>query len=89
MQKKNTHFTTQNIWYIFFIIAVRSVYKIQPNKAGANGGTKITIDGTGFSANNYESGNRVVFVSKSLTRTYECAVSKDGTTEVQILCTTV
>lgn len=69
-----------------FFSAVRSVLKVNTIAGSLNGGTKITIDGTGFATNQYDGGNSVFLTSE--TEVVECKVQKDGTTEVQILCVT-
>jgi len=51
-----------------------------------NGETRLTIDGSIFSTDQYSAGNIVKLVSS--TAVYDCPVHKDGSTEVQIMCYT-
>ncbi|CAG2205079.1 unnamed protein product [Mytilus edulis] len=63
-----------------------TVHGVTPNKGSLNGETRLTIDGKGFSEDQYNEGNEVKLVSS--TAVYDCPVHKDGSTEVQIMCYT-
>lgn len=65
---------------------VVTVHGVTPNKGSLNGETRLTIDGKGFSEDQYNEGNEVKLVSS--TAVYDCPVHKDGSTEVQIMCYT-
>lgn len=70
-----------------------AVSDVQPRQGSLGGETRLTIYGSGFSANQFSqnddpnTGNKVYLVSSSGSE-YECPVHKDGTTEIQIMCYT-
>uniref|UniRef100_A0A8W8L0R5 SCP domain-containing protein n=1 Tax=Magallana gigas TaxID=29159 RepID=A0A8W8L0R5_MAGGI len=62
------------------------VDSITPTEGSLCGETRLLISGRGFSQDNINEGNQVQLVSGSTS--YDCPVSKDGTTEVKVMCYT-
>ncbi|XP_078617867.1 fibrocystin-L-like isoform X2 [Branchiostoma floridae x Branchiostoma japonicum] len=63
------------------------VTKISPRLGSLSGKTRITISGNGFPHDQY-AGNQVFLVSKDGTRSVECDVEKQQSTEHAIVCDT-
>ena len=93
-EKKNPKITnTQNALRLFNILQILLncipepvIDSVTPNEGSLCGETRLLISGRGFSQDNINEGNQVQLVSG--TTSYDCPVSKDGTTELKVMCYT-
>lgn len=67
-------------------ISEPQVDSVTPTEGSLCGETRLLISGRGFSQDNINEGNQVQLVSG--TTSYDCPVSKDGTTELKVMCYT-
>lgn len=91
---RSGHKRSQTFYFVTSLIVIigtsysiaATVDGVTPSKGSLNGETRLTIDGSIFSTDQYSAGNTVKLVSS--TAVYDCPVHKDGSTEVQIMCYT-